>query len=436
LAPLAVGFSVAYWIFAARDTSIVQLLRSTLHRMFRWDPPEFLARLAVCAVFVGFAYVASQFARALLASVPRASLLPLLAVEGGGAGTLALMTDVRGGPAAVEALRRSEERYRNVYSTTPLAFVIWGTDCNVIDWNRRAEEVFGWARGEVIGRSFFEFLIPEGARSQVEGVVEHILREHVPTFSINHNVTKDGRLITCEWYNSLLHDAEGRVEAIVSLGLEVTERERIAGELRASVEEKDALLRELQHRVKNNLQIVSTLLSLQRDQVNSDAGRAALAEAQSRVRAMSLVHDKLFQTGSPTRVDFGTYVRELVAQLSRVFGMHDDRVKTNVWVATAARLSLDTATTCGLILNELITNSFKYAFPDGRRGSVRIRLERSTSWVLTVEDDGIGLPQDCDFRAPSSVGLMLVATLVRQIRGEIEQLPGPGTRFAIRFERP
>ncbi len=132
----------------------------------------------------------------------------------------------RGRTSVKEALRRSEERYHNVYNTAPLAFVIWDLDCLVTDWNECAERIFGWSREEVVGRNFFEFLIPEEARPQVQEIVDNLLQGELPSHSINENMTKSGEIILCEWNNSILYDTEGRVEGALSLALDITDRRR------------------------------------------------------------------------------------------------------------------------------------------------------------------------------------------------------------------
>jgi PAS domain S-box-containing protein len=127
---------------------------------------------------------------------------------------------------AEEALRESEELFRNVYDTAPLAFVVWDLDARVTDWNRKAEEVFGWSKEEALGRDFFDFLIPEKDRLHVERVVDRLVKGELPSHSINDNLTKDGQIITCEWNNSPLHDDDGNIVGAISLALDITERKQ------------------------------------------------------------------------------------------------------------------------------------------------------------------------------------------------------------------
>ena len=144
--------------------------------------------------------------------------------EGGGETNRVLEKSANQRLEAEEALRRSEERYHNVYHTAPLAFVIWDRECRITDWNRRAEQMFGWTREEVLGRNFFHFLIPERARPQVSEVVDGLLRGDLPSQSVNENLIKNGEIILCEWNNSILYDSEGRIEGALSLALDITER--------------------------------------------------------------------------------------------------------------------------------------------------------------------------------------------------------------------
>jgi PAS domain S-box-containing protein len=125
-----------------------------------------------------------------------------------------------------EALRLNEGKYRNVYETAPLAFVVWDRDCCVTEWNRRAEELFGWKRDEILGSNFFDFIISERTRPRVEAIVRSLLAGELPSHSINENLTRSGRIITCEWNNSILYDANGQIKGAMSLGLDVTERRR------------------------------------------------------------------------------------------------------------------------------------------------------------------------------------------------------------------
>jgi PAS domain S-box-containing protein len=212
---------------------------------------------------------------------------------------------------------------------------------------------------------------------------------------------------------------------------EVAERTRAQAALSASLREKEVLLKEIHHRVKNNLQIISSLLSLQT--ANHDIDQtAALRESQDRIRSMALIHEKLYRSVDMARVDFRDYVEGLMAGLQRsYFPGPGVRVFADV---EGIVLDIDLAIPCGLIVNELVSNSLKYAFRDGRAGEIRVGLARNgQNYILTVSDNGPGLPPGVDFRNTPSLGLQLVNLLAGQLDGTVELDCSRGTRFKITF---
>jgi len=200
-------------------------------------------------------------------------------------------------------------------------------------------------------------------------------------------------------------------------------------------DEKEVLLKEIHHRVKNNLQIISSLLSLQARQVTDDKTLRALGDSQSRVRSMALIHEKLYQSQSMARIDFGEYVKSLASDLFRSYRRNFSGIQLNVQVDEVA-LNLDHAVSCGLILNELMTNALKYAFPEGRSGTIWVELRTQPGHLLSlrVADDGVGIPLDFDTLNAKSLGLQLVNSLVRQLDGTMELESAKGTSFCISFE--
>lgn len=223
----------------------------------------------------------------------------------------------------------------------------------------------------------------------------------------------------------------GRANA--SLKAEIIEREHAEEQVRASLREKDILLKEIHHRVKNNLQIISTLLDLQSEHIEDERSLRYFRDSQDRIRSMALVHEKLYQTRDFISINFGEYLANLARYLFNSYITDPDRISLRLDVAPAT-LEIDQALPFGLIVSELVSNSMKYAFPDGRRGeiAVRLRVEGDAGIELMVRDDGVGLPPGLDFRNTDSLGLQLVTMLVRQIRGEIEPGNEGGTSFTIR----
>ena len=211
---------------------------------------------------------------------------------------------------------------------------------------------------------------------------------------------------------------------------------RAEEQVTAALREKEVLLREIHHRVKNNFQIIISLLNLQSTATKASPAQQVLRDSQDRVRSMALVHEQLYAT-ELARIDARSYVRSLVSSLSHSYGGSERRVRTQLEVDDVA-LGIDAAVPAGLLLNELVSNALKHAFPEGLTGeiSIELRKEASGGFLLRVSDDGIGLPGGLDFRKTESIGLQLVNNLVAQLDGTIELVPGPGTTFEVRFAEP
>ena len=214
---------------------------------------------------------------------------------------------------------------------------------------------------------------------------------------------------------------------------DITDQKCAEERLRASLAEKELLLKEIHHRVKNNLQVISSLLSLQSGSVTDKKALELFMESQHRVRSMAMVHERLYQSPDLASIDFAEYVQSLVSHLSRAYGSASGSVAVRLNVQGVS-LGVDQAISCGLIINELVSNSLKHAFPQGRQGAIWVTLDRGAgSYVLAVGDDGAGLPADFSFSTAETLGLQLVRTLAEQLDGTIEVDTKRGTVFRITF---
>jgi two-component sensor histidine kinase len=218
--------------------------------------------------------------------------------------------------------------------------------------------------------------------------------------------------------------------------LEIAARLRAEEQIKTSLNEKELLLKEIHHRVKNNLQVISSLLYLQSRQIEDEETLGMFLESQHRVRSMALVHERLYQTQDLSKVDTADYIRTLASQLFRSYSASADRTQLTINADNIA-LGIDVAVPCGLIINELLSNALKHAFPGTRMGRVFVGLTRIMDGQinLVVSDDGVGFPEDLDFRQTQSLGLQLVNTLVQQLEGTIELDRSHGTKFEIVLPR-
>ena len=229
------------------------------------------------------------------------------------------------------------------------------------------------------------------------------------------------RNLQLEEWNSKLND-------------QIAERKKAENKIAASLKEKEILLKEIHHRVKNNLQVISSLLYLQSKDINDTRASALFKESQSRVRSIALVHEWLYQSENLAQIDFFKYIKNIVNHLIRSYSINQANIKLNLKVKNI-KLDIDTAISCGLIITELVTNSLKYAFPDDRKGEVIIRFQsfKDMECELIVGDTGIGFPSDFNLKERKSLGLRLVNELVAQLNGTIDIEVQRGTSFKIKF---
>jgi PAS domain S-box-containing protein len=248
-------------------------------------------------------------------------------------------------------------------------------------------------------------------------------------------LSKTGDVVWVHGEARLIPDESGRPVLLQGVAFDITEGKRAEEVVKNSLREKELLLKEIHHRVKNNLQITSSLLRLQAGKIADPGVKQLLRESQDRIRSMALVHEMLYRSKDLARVDFGEYVRTLVFQLVRSYNA-SARIRPVVELEPVV-LGVDLAVPCGLVINELVANALKHAFPGDRKGRVQVRMTTSADrYRLSVYDDGVGLPPEVDFVGTATLGLQLVRMLTEQIGGEIALEKGPGTEFVIEFPRP
>jgi two-component sensor histidine kinase len=208
---------------------------------------------------------------------------------------------------------------------------------------------------------------------------------------------------------------------------------KYAIERQASLKKKDLMLKEIYHRMKNNMQIISSLLSLQGDYVDDKKILDILRESQTRVRSMAILHEKLYQSQDEYRINTSDYIQSLVQDLFKTHTISEGKI-TPIIEVDDVKLNIKTAVPCGLIINELISNSLKYAFPQESKGKIHISLKaKDDKFKLIISDSGIGFPEELDFKNTESLGLKLVSSLTNQIDGNIELDRSQGTKFKITF---
>jgi PAS domain S-box-containing protein len=331
---------------------------------------------------------------------------------------------------AEEMMRASEQRYRSLFQRNLAGVYRTMLDGRIMDCNDSFARVFGYTcREEVLSHLACNLYKSVEDR---KAFTSRLQEKHTVTNLEGSLLRKDGNPVWVLENASLVNDEDG-TPLIEGTLIDITERKLAEEQIKASLKEKEVLLKEIHHRVKNNMQVISSLLSLQANRAGSQEVVDMFKESQNRVKSMALIHEKLYQSRDLARIDFGEYIRNLAGNLFRTYNVRSVALETDV---EDIHFGVDTAIPCGLIINELISNSLKHAFPNGMSGRLFIGMHHAGTnmYRLRVKDDGIGFPENVSFQATESLGLQLVMTLTQQLHGEIELDKDHGTSFSIIFE--
>jgi PAS domain S-box-containing protein len=337
-----------------------------------------------------------------------------------------------------EALQASEERFRGLVEST--SDWVWEVDQKGVYTyvSPQIRNLLGYAPEEVIGKTPLD-LMPSDEAQRIAEIFKSSAANKGPIRNLeNFNRHKDGRLVVLETSGVPFYDSHGDFRGYRGIDRDITERKLVAERLEASLREKETLLRELYHRTKNNMQVISNLIDLQTLDVNDEKTLKLFKETQNRIKTMALVHEKLYQSKDLSNLNLKYYIGDLANALLGSYQLSGDRINLKLDVEPIS-VSIDTATPCGLIINELMSNSLKHAFPGDRRGEISIVLHQSEKGEIDMRfsDNGIGLPKGFDFKNTRSLGLTLVRNLsVKQLEGTIEVTTEHPTEFHIKFREP
>ncbi len=355
----------------------------------------------------------------------------------GGSGSVAAPDE----PAAATAVTPlGEDSFRRVVEWAPSAMVMIDGHGIMVLVNAQAEQMFDYERKALIGRSV-EVLVPERFRGHHRLFRDGYFGDPQPRpMGIGRDlagVRSDGSEFPIEIGLNPI-PTEAGVMVLASI-IDITERRIAQRRLEDALLEKTILLNEVHHRVKNNLQVVTSLLNLQAEHAADPKLRAILVESCGRVRAMALTHQLLYERKDYSHLDLADYLQRLVQSIRASYSATVSRVALQLKLPPAGvHVNLERAIPCGLLLNELVTNSYKHAFPDGGHGQIDIELRESGEDEITlcVADNGIGLPPQADLERSSSLGLQLVPLFVEQLHGRLLIEREKGARFSVIFPRP
>ena len=335
-----------------------------------------------------------------------------------------------------ERLSLREEQFRQVVEWAPNGMILVNGEGLIVLVNAQAERDFGYSREELVGQPM-DVLVPERFRAHHPAYRDQFLTAPAPRPMGKGRELfgrrRDGSEFPVEIGLNPIKTDDG-VAALASL-VDITERRHAQQSLETALQEKIVLLNEIQHRVKSNLQLVSSLLNLQAAQAEDPHIRAILTESQNRVKAMALTHQLLYETKDFSRVELGEYLGRLTRLLLGSYQGVGERVQLKLELGDGVYiLDLKRAVPCGLLVNELVTNAFVHAFPGDRRGVILVRLERAEGDLrLTIADDGIGLGPEFSLEAAKTLGLQLASLFADQLQGALTIERRSGTTVSLRF---
>lgn len=354
--------------------------------------------------------------------------------------------DVTERKQAEEKLRDSEEKYRNIVETANEIILITDKESIITYVNKKMVDMLGYTLEEFVGRPIWSFISEE-----CKPVVKMNLEKRVQGISESYElklIRKDGSSLWTFLNAKPLFDKEGKYIGAMSMLTDITERKKAEEALNII---EIARKKEIHHRIKNNLQVISSLLDLQaeqfknRENIKDSEVLEAFRESQDRVISMALIHEELYKGGGFETLNFSPYIKELVENLFQTYRLGDIDISLNIDLEENVFFDMDTAVPLGMIVNELVSNSFKHAFIGRDKGEIRIELYReesaefesenrkSTNFILTVSDNGVGIPDNLDIEDLGSLGMQLVVSLIDQMNGELELKRNNGTEFTMKF---
>ncbi|HEY3250366.1 MAG TPA: PAS domain S-box protein [Ignavibacteria bacterium] len=354
-------------------------------------------------------------------------------------GIVTVVRDVSERKMMVTSLHESKEQYRVLAETATDAIISIDNESRILYTNSAAETIFGYSRAEMLGNTL-TMLMPEQMRNLHLSSLNNYIKtgkKKINWYAIEFKGRhKSGKEIPLEIsFSEYIKNGSHSFTGIIR---DISERKKKDEQIIQSLKEKEILLKEIHHRVKNNLQIIKSLLSIQLKFIKDKDAAAFITESMDRITSISLIHELLYKDRHLSKIEFNNYLRQITYHLFNVYGIDSERITIEV-NANNIFLGIDAAVPCGLIINELLTNCLKYAFPGDRKGKIFIDINTYSDKGVTLRvfDNGIGISREFDINNPPSMGMQLVKTLATQLDGNIElESNNNGTKFILKFPVP
>jgi PAS domain S-box-containing protein len=333
-----------------------------------------------------------------------------------------------------KSLIESEDKYKTLFEADPNYTILIDINHFIMDVNAATIDITGLSKEKLIGKHLndLDIILDEDKAEHADKIIDLLDGNKVKPFEARL-MDKNGNL---RWVNVRLTSIEkdNVISYILIIASDITELKQYENEIQESLREKEILLQEIHHRVKNNMQIISSLLSIQTRYVDDEESINVLKESQNRVKSLAMIHEKLYKSKNFNKIYLLDYIESLVWDLFYSYGIEKGRIKPILDIDDI-KLNIETSVPCGLIITELVSNCLKYAFPDQSEGELKVSLKIIDDFYeLIINDNGVGIPEDIDFFNTDSLGLQLVNSLTDQIDGKIEFDRSSGTKFTIIFK--
>ena len=346
----------------------------------------------------------------------------------------AVINDINERKMTEEALRESEEKYRTILENIEDGYFETDLEGNFTFVNPAIVKILGYSENELLGMNNLEYMDDENAR-KVFNTFNEVFKNEVPRKGFDWKLTKkDGSSIYVEASFNLRKDSEGNPIGFRGIVRDITDRKEREEKIKDSLKEKEVLLGEIHHRVKNNLAVISGLLYLQAEKTDTEAGRNLLQQSQGRINSMAIVHELLYENHNFSSIDPGKYIEQLTTHISSNLSVRDKDITTTVHTGDL-QIDMNIAIPCALLINELLTNAYKYAFVDRDEGSISVNIYRENGCNhIEVKDDGVGIPDAyIEGNGDEGLGMSLVRILAQQLQGTLTIENENGSLFNISF---
>jgi PAS domain S-box-containing protein len=353
--------------------------------------------------------------------------------ESGNITTVVLMhEDITERKKAEDQLKKVSNEWEVTFNSISDPISIHNRDFEIVKMNRAFADLCKMKPEDIFGRKCYEVI--HGKNEPWDACPHKKSCDHGKAFT--EEFFEPGLGIYLQVSTSPIFDESGEIFGSVHMARDITERKKAEELINASLKEKEVLMKEIHHRVKNNMTVISSLLNLQSGYIEDAQYKEMFNESMNRIKTMALIHEKLYRSKDLARIKFSDYIEDMADSIYKTYGLNFDQIKLKQNIEKTS-FSIDVAIPCGLIVNELLSNSLKHAFPENREGEISVTLltNDKDEIELTVGDNGVGMPEGLNFRHTDSLGMNLINGLVTQLQGKIELHTEKGTEFRITFAR-